>query len=280
MKGAPLHATRGFAALLICGALCGCAEGPSAPLPLAEQVSSPVNLAPSEKPKPNVSLDSLAADLEAHGGHKTALALYENAAQTSGDPQSVIALGDAYERGGLSAEAIKAYRVALKNDPANGEIKAKLGSALIKGGKADEGLSLLREAAASTASAQLSTNLGIAELLNGDPERAAEALRKANELAPDDLDIQTNLALAEALSGRAEESVLLMRKVAQAPKANANHKSNYALVLALAGRAAEARSLVPAELSKAQFDAIVKRAERVNASPDAKGRARILGMAG
>lgn len=280
MKRAPLHATRGLAALWICWALCSCAPGPSEPLPLADQISAPISLAPSEKPKPNVSLDSVAADLEAHGGHKTALALYESAAQTSGDTKSVMALGEAYERGGMSAEAIKAYRAALNNDPANVEVKAKLGSALIKGGKATEGLSLLREAAASAASAQISTNLGIAELLDGDPERAAEALRKAAELAPDDLDIQTNLALAEALSGRAEESVLLMRKVAQAPAANANHKSNYALVLALAGRAAEARSLVPAELSQAQFDAALKRAERMNASPDSKGRARVLGMAG
>ena len=280
MKRAPLHATRGLAALWVCWVLCGCAAGPSEPLPAAEQISAPISLAPSEKPKPNASLDSVAADLEAHGGRKTALALYESAAQTSGDTKSVMALGDAYERDGMSAEAIKAYRAALKNDPANVEVKAKLGSALIKGGKADEGLSLLREAAASAASAQIFTNLGIAELLDGDPERAAEALRKAVELAPDDLDIQTNLALAEALSGRAEESVLLMRKVAQAPAANANHKSNYALVLALAGRAAEARSLVPAELSQAQFDAALKRAERMNASPDAKGRARVLGMAG
>ncbi len=259
--------------------LCGCVSVPPGDIQSIDTTSEFTSAAAGGKEPQNGTLNAVAADLEAHGGRQTALALYQNAALTSGDVASMVELGDAYNRADMHQDAIKSYRAALKKDPASATATAKLGLTLMKSGKSEEGVPLLRQAAASVRSASIYANLGVGELLNGSPDLATEALLKAQELAPADLDIATNLALAQAVNGNPELAVDGMRKVVNSVKASERHKSNYALVLALAGRTSEAKSLAPKDLSQAQVDTLIRRATRINAAADAKERAKILGTA-
>ena len=257
--------------------LCGCSALPKDDLLQNGDQSEPA--ADGKQRAPAAGLNAVAADLEAHGGQNMALALYENAAQKSGDAASFTALGDAYGRAGMTQKAIAAYRTALQKEPSNAAAMAALGAALLKTGKAGESIPLLQTAAASNKSGDVYANLGVAQLLSGDPKAAAGTLEKALDLSPKDLDIATNLALAQALSGQTGESVKLMRRIMGSPKANSRHRSNFALVLALAGLVSEAKGLADKDLPEARIDALIKRAERINGAADDKARAKLLGMA-
>lgn len=259
--------------------ICGCTAIPEDQAQNAGQ-PAPSAFVTNEQQSRETGLNAVAADLEAHGGRQTALALYQNAALTSGDAASIMALGDAYARAGMTKKSIDTYRLALQKEPSNPAVMAALGLALVKCGKADEGVPFLQKAAPSIQSAAIYANLGAAQLLSGNPKAAAESLDKALDLAPTDLDIATNLALAQALSGQTQASVNLMRKVVRSAKANSRHRSNFVLVLALAGLTDEAKGLAQKDLPETQIDALIKRAARITAAADDKARAKILGTSG
>jgi len=221
----------------------------------------------------------LAADIEARGEKGTALTFYERAASSSGGDVAVhLQVADAYLRLGYPVNAANAYRVVLAKDPDNARALLGLGTAHVKSGQLDEGLSLLTRAAPLVKTASAFDRLGVAHVLAGRPREALASFEQAYAIDSRDLDIATNLALAAALAGEHDKAVSMMKQAAGAPSASKHHKRNLVLVLGIAGRGSEARGLA-SDLRGDDVQALLQQANAIRALSSPKARAMALGTA-
>jgi Flp pilus assembly protein TadD len=226
-----------------------------------------------------VDLGRIAADVEARGDAATALSLYQQAVTASGEePAAHVQLGDAWLRAGRIQAAIGAYRAALAKSPNDGTALLGLGTALVRSGEVEQGLDALRRAAPLVKTAAAYNRLGVAQTLTGQLEGAQASFAAACSQAPDDLDIRANLALAQALAGESDTAVSVMADVAASPQAEPRHRRLFVTVLGLSGRGSEARSAA-GELPAREIQALLERAGAIRAMPDARARAKALGVA-
>ena len=238
---------------------------------VSQQVTPPV------KDEPDLGLVRLAQDIEGRGESGTALALYERAAEVSGDAAAYVRLGDAYSRADKVSEAITAYRTALGKAPDDAEAELGLGGALVKKGDYEGGLKALAKAAPVVKTGAAYNRLGVAQTLTGRLHDAEASFESARELAPDDLDISTNLALAAALAGEDQKAITLMQSVVQSAGAEPRHQRNLVIIYSLFGRIDEARAAAPQDLSPQDLQKLIERAKSIRAINDARARARALG---
>jgi Flp pilus assembly protein TadD len=113
-------------------------------------------------------------------------------------------LGRFYEGQGRHAQAMAAYREALKRDPLLVEAYTRLGMALAQERRYEEALRQFQAAVVlEPQAASAHNNLGYAYLLNGSTEQAVKALEEARRLDPGHDRARENLRIAQAKLGRA-----------------------------------------------------------------------------
>lgn len=222
----------------------------------------------------------LAKDVDQHGDHATAAAMYERALEQNGPSADIqVRLGNALLASGEAQAAAKAFRAALAEDIHLAPALLGLGTAQLRLDQPESALRSLSQAAPEMDSVVAWSRLGAAQALVGQPAQAASAFAKAVALEPRDLDAQANLVLAEALAGENVSAIADMQRITDSPLAEARHYRNLILVLVLAGRSNEALQADIPDLSAADRQSLIASAERIGALPDAAARARALGLA-
>jgi tetratricopeptide (TPR) repeat protein len=164
------------------------------------------------------------------------LALLEKLAATrSPPPFTWVALGQALEAMGRTAEAETAYRSAVEHDPAGPEGHAALGLLLQSRGAAADAVPELQKAeAADPTDLAVRRALGAARLATGQPSLARAELDTVLMAQPADLDALCLLSAAWLADGRPEEARRAAdRGLARAPR--------NARLLVAAARAAQAQ---------------------------------------
>lgn len=146
------------------------------------------------------------------------------------------ALGEVYEAMALTDYAEHSFKLAVKNDPANGPGIAGLGRALRKKGKIEEAIEMLAQAAARTApnSPPILLELGLAYKEFRLEDQAVETLTKAIQLDPRQVNAYAPLLdLLDKRKASADEVFKVLAKAASAMQddidiqirfANAAHK--------------------------------------------------------
>jgi Flp pilus assembly protein TadD len=244
-----------------------------------QQMTDPLLGSIGRDAKHDDGLARLAADLEGRGQVNAALPLYERAAAMSGGTLSAnVRLGDAYMRAGKANRAAVAYRAALAKAPENDEALLGLGFALLKTGDPDGAIAALAQTAPRVNTMQAYNRLAVAQTLAGRFKEAEQSFRSASALAPDDLDIRTNLALTLALDGQENNAIVIMREVVASPSCETRHHRNLVIVFGLYGRVDEGRASMPADMQAAEVDRLLARAGAIRAMPNARARAKALGM--
>ncbi|HOC70104.1 MAG TPA: tetratricopeptide repeat protein [Candidatus Hydrogenedentes bacterium] len=125
------------------------------------------------------------------------------AEEQPGSPLALLHLGLAFEAGERWREAAETYKRLVANKPGSPDLHLRLGSALVRAGKVEEGTRALLEAttpdaADMPASPQLLQQAGNILLEAKQPEPAERMYRRAVEIAPEDG--FTRLRLGEALT--------------------------------------------------------------------------------
>lgn len=175
-----------LSALVMAGALAGCATGQKQSLQGSNASASKIGLATRAQA-------ALAA-----GDFATAVSLAEQAVERSpGQAAFRAVLGNAYFGAGRFASAESAYRDSLSLTPGQPNLVLKLALAEIAQGKNASALSDLENAREYLEAA----DYGLAVALAGQPADAVAVLGQAARLPGADARVRQNLALAHGLSG-------------------------------------------------------------------------------
>jgi tetratricopeptide (TPR) repeat protein len=275
----PVHNAALGALLAAALATAGCADLEAAG---ELQANASLTAEPQAQPKADSTskLMRLASDIEAKGSLETAIALYEQAAAAPQADASVYTrLGDAYAKLNRHPEAEAAYRAALAKSADYGPALLGLGGALIRAGKAEEGLAVLVRAAPLVNQATAYDRLGVAHMAVLQPREALASFEQAHAMAPDDIDITTNLALAAALSGYYEKATDLAKQLAANDKLKDYHRRNLVLVLGIAGKSEEAKVVAANVLDPANVAELLEQGSKLRKMTSPKARARALASA-
>jgi Flp pilus assembly protein TadD len=138
----------------------------------------------------------------------------------TGEAERLADLGRAHHQAGRTAQAIEAFREALRRDPANLDAQMNLGVALAQHGCQREApLQLARALAMAPRDALVHRNAGVMFAELGRWGDAARVLEKAIALDPRDAVAQANLAFVLRENGDATAAAALARRaISAAPK--------------------------------------------------------------
>jgi protein O-mannosyl-transferase len=132
----------------------------------------------------------------------------DTVAKAPGNPYSRNNLGVARSSAGRKAEAVDAFREALKIDPDYASARDNLGLALDESGKPEAAVQeYLKAVAVAPNLEEVRINLGMALMQIGQPHEAIRQFEKATELSPSDPSAFDDLAGAEATIGRVPAAV-------------------------------------------------------------------------
>ena len=143
------------------------------------------------------------------GQARRAVELLETFANAEGDPDALIALGNAYQLAGRSDDAVRTFRHLLKLDPRNGLAHQNIGIAQLQAkdyAAAEMSLRLALVLDPSLAGAY--TGLGVVLASTNRQAEAIEVWKRAVELDPTDFNALYNLTLNLASAGRRDEARL------------------------------------------------------------------------
>ncbi len=117
---------------------------------------------------------------------------------------AMLRLAGVYEQGGRSRDAEALYRASVAAAPSSAQAKEELGTLLLAHGRRDEATAMLRQAVEIAPSNTALVTLARLALDRDDVPSAAEYLRQAERIAPDDPYVGYNLAvLADKRGDRA-----------------------------------------------------------------------------
>jgi Flp pilus assembly protein TadD len=183
-----------------------------------------------------------------------------------------VALGRSLETEDETAQAITAYKDALRLDPSRADAGLRLAILYDKEGKFTESLPLYQKAlAAYTGNPDIFCDMGYSLYLQRRYGEAETNLRQALALAPEHVRAHTNLGLVLAHSGQPEEAVAEFRR-AGCTEADAQINLAFALTLennwAEAGRRYEMALAVDSSSTAArkglqELDSVVARANNL-----------------
>lgn len=224
-------------------------------------------------------LMKIAKDIDAKGESGTALALYERAAEMSGDDSTIhVRLGNARMKGGDPDGAEEAYRSALQINPQDANAMLGLGTVQLQRGDASAAARILASAAPAVNTVSAYNKLGTAMVLSGDGAGAESAFAKALALQPGNLDTKTNLALAQALSNKLPDASSSMNSVVTSPLAEKRHFVNYMIILSMSGDSAGARAIDVPDMPANQKSQILAKAAKLRSIQDPAKRAQAIGL--
>jgi Flp pilus assembly protein TadD len=223
-------------------------------------------------------LMTLASQVQQGGDPASAAALYERAAEASKEaPHVMLALGNARLLAGDAAGAAKAFRSVLLKHQNNPDALLGLGTAELKMGQPHRAIRTLGLAAPLIGNATAYNRLGTAQVLSGEPGPALASFEQALKQEPGNLDIRSNHAMALALVGKSREATAEMSGVMASPLSEPHHVKQQMLVFTLANDDHRAR-LALADMTTAERDALIRRAQWVRSIEDLAQRAQAIGV--
>lgn len=224
-------------------------------------------------------LDQIAHRVNDRGKPALAASLYQQAVDKAPTAPHYIALGRARLAADQLHPAANAFRSALKQDPDNPQALLGLGEARRGLGQPGYAIRALRPAARRLNTVHAWTELGLADIANGDAGSAVDAFQQAvKQSGPSDLSSRTNLALARALAGQTSEATVAMREICNSPLAEAPHFRDLLLILVLSGQQTQARELNIPGMTPRHKTALLNRARRIHALSGTAERARAIGL--
>lgn len=139
------------------------------------------------------------------------------------DTNSALWLARLYRFENEHGEAEKVLRGVLKHDPENGPALEQLSQLLIDGGRSQEAVDLLTQAAGNSASPEIYDLLGDAYSQEKEYAKAEDAYRKAVEADPDDTGHRRGLAQALMSQDKYEGALEQFKKLAELEPATAEN---------------------------------------------------------
>jgi tetratricopeptide (TPR) repeat protein len=163
----------------------------------------------------------LAQYLAESGQTRRAVELLEAFANAEGDPDALIALGNAYQLAGRSDEAVRTFRRLLQLDPRNGLAHQNIGIVQLQAKDyAAAEMSLRQSLVLDPSLAGAHTALGVLLASTNRPNEAIESWKRAVELDGTDFNALFNLTVNLASAGRHDEARAYgERFIASAPPA-------------------------------------------------------------
>jgi tetratricopeptide (TPR) repeat protein len=148
------------------------------------------------------------------GDSKRATALLEKLSAKNPSPRALMALAASYEQVHEYGLAAGAYRRALALDPSRVEIKQALAQDLAISEQFDEALKLYQELATENPrDSQASLRMSQIYRQQRKFDLARQALNKASELNPDDLEIKYNESLLQEDEGKLSEAIVTLKQI-------------------------------------------------------------------
>lgn len=150
-----------------------------------------------------------------------------------------------------AAAAVVHAEQAVANDPQRGDYRALLGQAYLLAGRFASAADALRDALTlNPEDGRAALNLALARIGTGDWGGARSLLQAHASRIP-----ATDLGLATALAGDPNAAVEILASAVRAPDATARTRQNFALALALAGRWGEAKAVAAMDVAPDQLNA-------------------------
>ncbi len=149
------------------------------------------------------------------------------------------------------AVAVAHAEQAVANDPQRSDYRALLGQAYLLAGRFTSAAQSLRDALAlNPEDGRAALNLALASIGTGDWAGARTLLQAHASRIP-----ATDLGLATALAGDPAAAVEILAPAVRTPEATARTRQNLALALALAGRWGEAKAVAAMDVAPDQLNA-------------------------
>ncbi|WP_313535049.1 SPOR domain-containing protein [Sphingomonas sp.] len=150
-----------------------------------------------------------------------------------------------------AAAAVAHAENAVANDPQRGDYRTLLGQSYLLAGRFTSAAQALRDALAlNPEDGRAALNLALASIGTGDWGGARTLLQTHTARIS-----ATDLGLATALAGDPNAALEILSPAVRAPEATARTRQNFALALALAGRWGEAKAVAAMDVAPDQLNA-------------------------
>ncbi len=257
--------------LVLAGGLAGCGGGADPKL--------------TERADPVASSDDvdrvlrLADNLRDRGEFTYAIAMYQQAASRTDNPDVLVKLGWTLFENGVTERAAGVFRRAVSRTPDHPDALLGLGIAYLDLGDIGKSIQYLDQLVRQGKGTDLRrfSALGAALDLAGRHDEALATYKAGLAIEPGHLDLKSNLALSHALDDRHDEALGLMREVTNSLDVQQAHQRNMVLILALAGQNREAVTLGLRQLGETETRAVLAQASSVRGLASSADRARALG---
>lgn len=221
------------------------------------------------------------ADATRDGGDlKSAIALYQRAAQMRPDwPLPLIAIGKVAVALGDHRVAAESYRKAIALDPNNLSARLGYGKVLLALNRPDLAVAEFKEAVRiAPKDYRVYNGLGVAFDLLAEHQNAQRQYMEGLVIAPDNLSLRNNLALSMALVGDFDEATRVLKEIVSDPIATPRYRQNLALVYGLAGKMDMAAAIARADLSEKDVQNNLARYEAIRSMPGPDKARAIFGI--
>lgn len=173
---------------------------------------------------------------------RAAASLARAIAITPDQPVLHLAMAQALEQEGETAQAVTHYRTVLNLETGHAEAHARLAELLGRLGKNAQALDHARHAVtANPAHAEAWNTLGALELSAGRPAQAIDALRHALEIRPDWPAALNHFGMALTDIGHFEQAVTILEGAVELMPSKSRYRANLAAALRLGGQLDQAR---------------------------------------
>jgi tetratricopeptide (TPR) repeat protein len=189
-----------------------------------------------------IALLLCAMTIARNGTYATEVGLWsDTVAKAPGNPYSRNNLGVALSTAGRKAEAVEAFRGALKIDPDYTGARDNLGLALDETGRPEEAVQeYLKAVAVDPNLEEVRINMGIALMHLGQPYEAIRQFERATDLSASDPNAFNDLAGAEMTVGRVPAAISHFQRAVALDPGNGQGWANLGNVHARAGQWPEA----------------------------------------
>lgn len=218
------------------------------------------------RPDADVGYAAIADYYQKQGDIDKAIEYLSKATRRDDSARNLMMLAELYTQANKHSDAVTTFRKILKLSGENGEVKRRLGIALINSAKFDEAVTVLQEVVAATPSdAVAMTQLGRAYLGMRQFAEATKSLQSALAANPNNLEAEFYLGTSYEQTGNAPEAAKLFSKLLEITK---SPKKEYSEELK-ANRAIFQQHLASAYLDMGEGEkAITLYEELVKADPD------------
>lgn len=184
-------------------------------------------------------------------GNDPQMALQVSQSVLASDPHNIQALyheAASYYALNRCEDAIAAYQLALKIDPASSQAETGIGRCLLQHDAATAALAFEKAVQDDPNNAAAQNDLGIALDLQGNYAGAIGPYKQALLLAPGVTATEVNLGLSLALSGDGQDALQYLGPLATSTDATPKIREDYAVALLATGRRDEAKQVLSVDL--------------------------------